>query len=727
MTDITENSVISDNTLAAEAAVPLINKLQAYDHSLNADFIVRAVDFTVKYHGTQKRASGDPYFHHPIAVANILADMRLDKTTIITALLHDTVEDTEATLDDIKENFGEEISHLVDGVTKLTKIESQSDSQRQAENFRKFMLAMSDDIRVLIVKLADRLHNMRTLKYIKKPEKRARIAHETMEIYAVLAERIGMHNIKNELQDIAFKELYPKANASVLSRLEYLHKNDDSRIERTKWHLENLLKEGGVIANVSGRVKTPFSIWRKMQRKNITFEQLSDIVAFRILVKERNDCYQALGILHAAYHMIPGKFKDFISTPKKNGYQSIHSVIMGPEQQRIEVQIRTEEMHEIAEIGLAAHWSYKQGNAVNVEGRQYRWIRELLQIIENASDADDLIENTRLEMYHDQVFCFTPRGDLIALPQNATPVDFAFAVHTDVGRSCVGAKVNGRIVPLRTKLRNGDQVEVLLSKSQAPLESWSNFAVTGKAISEIKRTTRAKKQSEYIKLGKEVLDKFFLSIDETLEDGMLEPLLPKLNQESVKQLYLNIGEGHIDRLEIAHLLFPEKFKNLKPTHSSKKGLHPNNEFSVPIMGLKSGLAIHYASCCNPLPGEKITGIMNYEQGITIHNTGCPELESFVDQPEKWVNVHWEDEGIDGEVFVARMEATLKHQKGSLAKLANIIAEAEANINNIRIINRAVDFFELLLDVEVRNLKHLEEIVELLRQEKSIQSIIRVKD
>jgi guanosine-3',5'-bis(diphosphate) 3'-pyrophosphohydrolase len=719
-----------NNVETASAAIPLINKLQAYDHSLDVAFIVKAVDFAVKYHGTQKRASGDPYYHHPVAVAEILADMHLDKTTVVTALLHDTVEDTEATLEMIEEQFGEEIASLVNGVTKLTKIEAQSITQRQAENFRKFLIAMSEDIRVLIVKLADRLHNMRTLKYIQKPEKRARIAHETMEIYSVLAERIGMQNIKTELQDIAFQELHAKAYISVMNRLDYLQKSDNDRINRTAQQLEEILREQGLESSVSGRIKAPYSIWRKMQRKHVTFEQLSDIMAFRIVVKEKGDCYKAVGILHTTYHMIPGKFKDFISTPKNNGYQSIHSVVMGPEQQRIEVQIRTEEMHDIAEIGLAAHWTYKQGHTINVEGKQYRWIRELLQIIENASDADDLIENTRLEMYHDQVFCFTPRGDLIALPSNATPVDFAFAVHTDVGRRCVGAKVNGRIIPLRTKLKNGDQVDILLSKAQAPLASWSHFAVTGKAQSEIKKVIRADARKEYSVLGRELLSKFLLSFDEELQDEMLEPFLELFSQEDVSDVYAEIGEGHISRADVAQSLFPDRFKEFKQKSAFLTQVNNIEEITttrksdpVIIRGLKSGVAIHYAECCYPLPNEKITGIMDHS-GITIHTTDCAKLEEYIEEPENWVNVSWDKQNNES-VYPARVQAIVKHQKGTLAKLADCIARGEANINNLNILNRAEDFFEMTIDVEVSNIEHLDELIELLRNEHSVNSIWRI--
>ncbi|MCC7260170.1 MAG: bifunctional (p)ppGpp synthetase/guanosine-3',5'-bis(diphosphate) 3'-pyrophosphohydrolase, partial [Alphaproteobacteria bacterium] len=462
----------------AEASTALITKIRGYNPDVDEALISKACVFGSKAHGEQKRASGEPYFLHPLAVSDILASFRLDNASILTGLLHDTVEDTDVTLDDLKREFGEEVSTLVDGVTKLTQLEEKSETVKQAENFRKLVVAMSEDIRVLMVKLADRLHNMRTIGHIKSPEKRQRIARETMEIYATLAERIGMRKLKEELQDLSFAELYPEARDSVLNRLRFLREEGQDLVNRTVTQIEALLKEHGVEAVVSGREKKPYSIWRKMEDKDISFEQLADIMAFRIIVPDEMACYHALGVIHATYHMIPNHFKDYISTPKPNGYRSLHTAVMGPERQRIEIQIRTREMHSIAEYGVAAHWSYKQSVEYGKnEGARFRWIRELLDILEYSSEPEEFLEDTRMEMYHDQVFCFTPKGDLIGLPRGATPVDFAFAVHSAVGRTCVGAKVNGRIVPLKTRLENGDQVDIIRSKTQTPSPSWERFVV----------------------------------------------------------------------------------------------------------------------------------------------------------------------------------------------------------------------------------------------------------
>src|SRR5918996_267974 len=458
----------------------LVEQVKSYDPKADEDALNRAYVYSMKAHGSQLRASGDPYFSHPVEVAGLLAQMKLDTASIITALLHDTVEDTVATLDDIERLFGPEITRLVDGVTKLSRIELQSENQRAAENLRKFLLAMSEDIRVLLVKLADRLHNMQTLRFLKDPDKRRRIARETMDIYVPLAERIGMHRMKDQLEDLAFAELHPDARASINARLGFLRESGGDIVSRIVKELTETLQEGGLTATVSGREKSPYSIWRKMQRKNVSFEQLADVMAFRVLVDDITDCYQALGIIHSAYHVVPGRFKDFISTPKPNNYRSVHTGVIGPERQRIEVQIRTREMHEIAELGVAAHWIYKQ-QAGRVDGRQYRWLREMLDILEQASNPEEFLEHTKLEMFQDQVFAFTPKGDLIALPRGATPVDFAYAVHSEVGNTCVGAKINGRIVPLRSELHNGDQVEVVTSRAQTPSPTWERFVVTGKA------------------------------------------------------------------------------------------------------------------------------------------------------------------------------------------------------------------------------------------------------
>src|SRR6266571_4533242 len=535
----------------------LVELVKSYDPKADEGALNRAYVYTMKAHGAQLRASGDPYFSHPIEVAGLLAQMKLDTASIITGLLHDTVEDTVATLDDIEKHFGPDIGRLVDGVTKLSRIELQSDQTQQAENFRKLVLAMSEDIRVLLVKLADRLHNMQTLRFIKDPEKRRRIARETMDIYVPLAERIGMHRMKDQLEDLAFTELHPDARASVIARLGFLRERGGDIVARIVAQMTETLKQDGLAANISGREKSPYSIWRKMQRKNVSFEQLADVMAFRVLVDDIGQCYHALGIMHSAYHVVPGRFKDYISTPKPNNYRSLHTGVIGPEQQRIEVQIRTRDMHEIAELGVAAHWTYKQ-QAGSDDGRQYRWLRELLDILEHASNPEEFLEHTKLEMFQDQVFAFTPKGDLIALPRGATPVDFAYAVHSQIGDTCVGSKINSRLVPLRTQLANGDQVEIITSKAQTPSPTWKRFVVTGKARARIRRFVRTQQRAQYLDLGKAIVQKAFRHDGHELSEKRLEETLKQFSVTTVDELYVAAGEGHVTGREVVHALFPPK-------------------------------------------------------------------------------------------------------------------------------------------------------------------------
>jgi GTP pyrophosphokinase len=709
----------------------LVEKIRAYDPEADEDMLNRAYVYAMQKHGSQKRASGDPYFSHPVEVAYKLTQYRLDTASIITALLHDTVEDTDATLDEIEQMFGKEIRGLVDGVTKLNRLEIKSESSKQAENFRKLVLAMAQDLRVLMVKLADRLHNMETLHYIPKPEKRQRIARETLEIYAALAERIGMRRIKEELQDLAFKELFPEARESILKRLDFLRNQGKTQVERVEEILRELAEAGGIAKDVIiyGREKKPYSIWKKMESKGVTFEQLADIVGFRVITKDVGECYQMLGLIHEKYHTIPGHFKDYISTPKVNGYQSIHTSVIGPQQQRIEVQIRTQEMHEVAEYGIAAHWGYKQGqDKASTEGKQYRWVRELLEIMEQSEGAEEFLEHTKLEMYHDQVFCFTPKGDIIALPRGSTPVDFAFAVHSGVGFTCVGAKVNGRIVPLKHIIKNGDQVEIITAKTQTPSPSWERFVVTGKAKSEIRKYIRTQQRDEYITLGKAILAKTFKQEGHEVTEKMLEPALAVFKKQDVDDLYAEVGEGMINRNQVYDAVFHTRksesagVKNPFTSVTAKK--KAKKAVPMPIKGLIPGMAIHYAGCCHPIPGDKIVGIVATGKGITIHTMDCDTLENFADAPEKWIDVAWDASGQD-ELFIGRLKMSVSHETAALASVANVIAKDEGNISNLKITNRSTDFFELLIDVEVKNARHLAGIINSLRQKDVVQSVERV--
>jgi GTP pyrophosphokinase len=707
----------------------LVERVKAYDPLADEDLLNRAYVFSMKAHGSQERASGDPYFSHPLQVAEILTRMKLDGASIVTALLHDTVEDTDATLDQIEHLFGKEIARLVDGVTKLSRLELQSDNTKHAENFRKLVLAMSNDIRVLLVKLADRLHNMQTLHYIANPEKRKRIALETLEIYAPLAERMGVHQMKDELEDLAFGELHRDARNSIVQRLQFLREQGGDMAGRVIEELKRTLKDGGVEAAISGREKQPYSIWRKMQRKNVAFEQLSDIMAFRLIVDSLPACYQALGILHARYPVVPGRFKDYISTPKPNGYRSLHTSVIGPERQRIEIQIRTRDMHEVDEYGVAAHWKYKQG--AQVDGRQYRWLRELLDILENAAGPEEFLEHTKLEMFQDQVFCFTPKGDLIALPRGATPVDFAYAVHSEVGNTCVGAKINGRLMPLRTELHNGDQVEIATSRAQTPSPTWERFVASGKARASIRRFVRTQQRQQYLELGRAILQKALRQEALELTEKGLDGTLKKLKCDSVDDLYASVGEGIHTAREVISAVFP----GLRPAAADsvvpigarrRQAQKRGKDSAIPITGLIPGMAVHFAGCCHPLPGDRIVGIVTTGKGVTIHTIDCETLESFADSPERWLDVAWENNPDNPAVHVGRLHLVVANSPGSLGSLSTIIGKSEGNISNLKITNRSIDFFEMMIDVEVKNLKHLTNIVAALRATPVINSVERAR-
>lgn len=707
----------------------LVDLVKSYDPDADEDALNRAYVFAMKKHGAQLRTSGDPYYSHPVEVAGILTKFKLDSVSIIAGLLHDTVEDTDTTVEEVRELFGDQVAQIVDGLTKLAKIEQKSANNKQAENFRKLLLAMSEDIRVLLIKLADRLHNMRTLHFC-APEKRARISRETLDIYAPLAERIGMQEVKSELEEIAFAELHKEAHDSIVARLNFLREKDSNLVPKIIEQLQKDMEENGIKAVVSGREKTPYSIWRKMQQKNASFEQLSDIMAFRIIVDDVATCYQALGIVHSKYHMVPRRFKDYISTPKPNGYQSIHTGVIGPENTRIEIQIRTHEMHEIGEKGVAAHWAYKQGQ--KAEGKNFRWIRELLEILEQASNPEEFLENTKLEMYNDQVFCFTPKGDLIGLPVNSTPVDFAYAVHSSVGDTCVGAKINGEIRPLRTVLQNGDQVEILTSKAQHPSTEWERFVVTGKAKAAIRRYVRAYKREQFITLGQEILERLFKGENLEFSEKGLVNVLPNFEAETIDDIYAKVGEGIVTGWDVLKAVYPgykqsklEKVVKSVKLPSFKKLVKPKKGKGEPlkIKGLIPGMSVHFAGCCHPLPGDRIVGIVTTGKGVAVHTIDCKALEKYADEPERWLDIAWGEEA-ENEMHTGRLKIMLANEPGTLAELSNLIARNNGNIANLNIVNRTVSYFEILVDVEVKDLKHLTDIIAALKASKVISYVAR---
>lgn len=706
----------------------LVDLVKSYDPDADEDALNRAYVFAMKKHGAQLRASGDPYYSHPVEVAGILTKFKLDASSIIAGLLHDTVEDTDTTIDEVRNLFGEQVASIVDGLTKLAMIEQKSSNNKQAENFRKLLLAMSEDIRVLLIKLADRLHNMRTLHFC-KPEKRARIARETLDIYAPLAERIGMQEVKSELEEIAFGELHKDAHDSIVARLNFLREQGSNIVPKIIDQLKKDMEENGIKSSITGREKTPYSIWRKMQQKNASFEQLSDIMAFRITVEDISTCYQALGIVHSKYHMIPRRFKDYISTPKPNGYKSIHTGIIGPENTRVEIQIRTFDMHEIAEKGVAAHWAYKQGQ--KAEGKNFRWVRELLEILDQASNPEEFLENTKLEMYNDQVFCFTPKGDLIGLPVGSTPVDFAYAVHSSVGDGCVGAKINGEIRPLRTVLQNGDQVDILTSKAQHPSTEWERFVVTGKAKAAIRRYVRTYKREQFITLGKDILERLFKGEGQEFSEKGLVNVLQNFEAESIDDIYAKAGEGLITGWDVLKAVYPgykqskldKVVKSIK-VPSFKKTVKKNGKSEpLKIKGLIPGMAVHFAGCCHPLPGDRIVGIVTTGKGVAVHTIDCKLLEKFADEPERWLDIAWGDEAA-GESHTGRLKIMLSNEPGSLGDLSNLVARNNGNISNLNIVYRTVSYFELLVDIEVKDLKHLTDIIAALKASKVVSYVSR---
>jgi RelA/SpoT family (p)ppGpp synthetase len=678
----------------------LLEKVRAYDPDADEAMINRAYVFSMKAHGSQKRASGDPYYSHPIEVAGILTDLHLDDETIATAILHDTIEDTVATPEEVEKLFGKNVARLVDGVTKLSKIEAQSENQRAAENLRKFLLAMSGDIRVLLVKLADRLHNMRTLHFISNEEKRRRIARETMDIYAPLAERIGMYEFMQEMQTLAFRELEPDAYQSISKRLEQLHKGGGDMIDRIGRGIKAHLESHGVEAKVRGREKHPFSIWRKMAERHVSFEQLSDVMAFRAIVGSVEDCYRTLGLIHQRWPMVPGRFKDFMSTPKRNGYQSLHTSVIHDEQMRIEIQIRTQDMHAQAEHGLAAHWAYKEGKAA--AKAQHPWISDLIEILEHAGSAEELLEHTRMAMYQDRIFAFTPKGELIQLPKGATPVDFAYAVHTDLGDQTVGAKVNGRVMPLRTPLDNGDQVEILVSKAQHPQPSWLNFVVTGKARAKIRRFVKSKEREETVALGRKIYDE--------IVQRLPAPLGWESMAEALKRLHLHDDDALMEAIALKRVDDVQVMEALMPGSTSRNGVKPPPQRqAISIKGLTPGVAFDLAECCHPIPGDRIVGLRREGTGIEVHAIGCDRLADGVDAD--WVDLAWGDESDGG---TARLSIVIKNEPGSLAVITGVLGGHGANIVSLDQTNRDGQFHTFHLDIEVHDVQHLMRILAALR-------------
>jgi RelA/SpoT family (p)ppGpp synthetase len=683
----------------------LVERVKSYDPDADEDLLNRAYVFSMKAHGSQLRASGDPYFSHPIEVAGILTDLRLDDETIATGILHDTIEDTVATPEDIQRLFGANVARLVDGVTKLSRIEAQTDTERAAENLRRFLLAMSDDIRVLLVKLADRLHNMRTLKYLKNPDKRRRIARETMDIYAPLAERIGMYGFMDELKELSFAELEPEGYQSITKRLESLRAGGGDTVKRIESGIRHTLESAGVIVDdVRGREKRPWSIFRKMQERHVAFEQLSDVMAFRVITRSPEDCYRALGALHRRWPMVPGRFKDYISTPKRNGYRSIHTTLVDRARMRIEVQIRDADMHIEAEYGMAAHWAYKQKKGS--QGTPYPWLTDLLEILEHAQSPEEVLEHTRIAMFQDQLFCFTPKGELIQLPRGATPVDFAYAVHTTLGDTCVGARVNGKVVPLRTRLNNGDQVEILRSSAQTPDPAWDQFVITAKARSAVRRHLRQREKAAQQKTGEALFHEAVKRLKVDIGAEALSAALKRLKLPDQSALFVALASQSVTDVQLMEALVPGSAEKRK---ARRKSPPKSAEGAILVDGDAHAGGMAMAQCCMPVPGDRIVGVARAGEGIAVHTIDCPRLAAAEDGD--WIDLKWAPDVVSG---TARIEVVVMNEPGALAQVTAILAQQGANIVNLQLKDRDRAHHRFIMDVEVDDLKHLTELVVGLR-------------
>ena len=710
----------------------LVDKVSGYLSNLDETLLNQAYVFTVKKHGDQKRASGDPYFSHPVEVAGILTELKLDVSTIVTGLLHDTLEDTDATYEELQKLFGEEVAQLVDGVTKLSKLELTADQNKQAENLRKLLVATANDIRVLIVKLADRLHNMRTLHYIQDPSRKQRIAQETLEIYAPLAGRMGIQSFREELEDLSFKMLKPQGYNLISEKLAALKAERSDMLDSIAYDLKNLLTEEDVDAAVEGREKSPFSIWRKMENKSISLEQLSDIFGFRVIVDTEADCYRALGAVHRKWQFVPGRFKDYISVPKTNNYRSLHTTIIGPNRQRVEIQIRTSEMHTIAQNGVAAHWLYKDSDddrrKVFEDIKPFKWLQELVDQLKIANTAEEFLEDTKMELFHDQVFCFTPKGRIIALPKGATPLDFAYAVHTEVGNSCAGARVNGNITPIRTVLRNGDEVEIIRAQGQLPSANWESIVVTGKARAAIRHHLRENEHLAHIKTGREIIASVFQAEKKSNDDNHLERALVPFECETLDDLYSMVGAGQVSGTEVFRKVYPDqKSPGMLVTAlnaiTSKVGSDGNK--NAPVIGGDSFSAIKFAPETFPLPGDRIVGIMTPGEGVMVYPISSPLLQDYEAELDRWLPLKWDDEASHGRMYDTRLSLTVANKIGALAIISRTIGEFGANISNLSMNQRDEDFCLLEMDLEVRDLNHVKEIISALRGSRLVNRVKRV--
>jgi guanosine-3',5'-bis(diphosphate) 3'-pyrophosphohydrolase len=694
----------------------LIALVRNYNPRTNSDLIRQAYAYGVSMHDGQWRKSGEPYFTHPVAVAAILTEQMLDDATIVTALLHDTIEDTKSTYSEVERLFGHEIAELVDGVTKLTNLQLSSGATEQAENFRKLFMAMSKDLRVILVKLADRLHNMRTIKSM-TADKQIQKSRETMDIYAPLAGRMGMQEMREELEDLGFRVLNPEARNSIIRRFITLQKESGDVVHQITADIRTELERARIEADVFGRAKKPYSIWRKMQEKDLAFSRLSDIYGFRIICQTVGDCYRTLGAIHQRWRAVPGRFKDYISQPKSNGYRSIHTTVSGRDGKRVEVQIRTREMNEVAEAGVAAHWSYREGvrakNPFAVDPG--KWIAQLTERL-NEGDHDEFLENVKLEMYSDQVFCFTPKGDVVQLPRGATPLDYAYAIHTRIGNSCVSAKVDGIRVPLWTRLKNGQSVEIITAEGQRPQSSWIDIVTTGRAKAAIRRSLREEDRGRFVKLGHELARAAFDHVGRKATDKALRTAAKMLGLADENDLLARLGSAELTGRKVLETLYPE-LQTVQEAHV---------DVQRPVIGLGADQTFKRAQCCQPMPGERIVGITYPGRGVIVHAIDCRALEELEEQPSRWVDLHWQS-GRHAPVYTVTLDVAISNDAGVLGRVCTLVGEQKANISDLKFTERKPDFYRLLIDVDLRDVEHLHMVMTALEAETDVAQVARVRN
>ena len=698
-----------------------LEKLTYYLNPEERSKIQEALTLSENVHSNQLRKSGDPFIVHPLEVAKILTSIKLDSDSIAAGLLHDTVEDTDLGIDQINLRFGKQISELVQGLTKISKYYLKANKQKFGENYKKLILATTKDLRVILIKLADRLHNMRTLNFLDDDNKKINISLETLEVYAPLAQRLGMKEWQDELEDLAFKIINPEARQSILDRLEYLKSKDENIIDEIRYDLKKIFLKEDIFCKIEGRIKSPFSIWNKIKNKNISFEQLSDIMAFKVITNSTRECYRCLGIIHRRFPYIQGRFKDFISAPKSNGYRALHSSVMGPKNKKIEIQFRSNVMNQIADYGVAAHWKYKDPKKIKEkDAKEYMWIHDLIDSMNTSNSQDELIENSKLKVFQNDIYVFTPKGDVIELPKNATPIDFAYSIHSQVGDKCVAVKINEKLQPLKTILKNGDQIEIITSQQSQPSPLWQRFAVTTKVKSQLKRFFRSKKKDEYILFGREILITFFQKENYQINNTIEEKIKNEFKLKSIEYLYEMLGSGSITAASVLKKIYPEY------NYKSNKKFNDKSNNSIQLRGLTAGMSYHLAGCCSPIKGDKIVGIVTAGIGVAVHTIDCETLVSYQDAPDRWLDVSWELNSNEDIISNSRIVVVLNNKPGSLGKVTSVIAKNNGNISNINFSVRKADFFEIIIDIEVRDANHLENIIAALRMESEVSSLERLK-